>query len=146
MSGRIRSKSEAKRGGVPDSHKSAQKRVVNFIKQKIPGVIVYEDWPQKFDDAFITFHKLDRSRDFLGHEYDIMVQEIFTGYAKFVIEIGDVGDDSRHNPDHPNVLINDGINRNWIETRLPLCKYIKMNKDDTQYSDWIAEKLGIPNQ
>lgn len=109
----------------------------------MPDVIIFEDWPQKFDEAFIAFHKLDKSREFLGHEYDIMVQDMTTGYAKFVIEIGDIGDDSKHNPGHPTIMINDGINKSWIETRLPLCRYIKMNKNDCEYPSFIADKLGI---
>jgi hypothetical protein len=72
------------------------------------------------------------------HEFDVVVSKVI----RFV-EIGDVGDDSKHNPGHKSQLINDGVAKAHVEKYFPDAKYIKINKDDAHYGGWVIKKLGL---
>src|ERR1041385_3532048 len=127
--------SETRKKGVPPSHDRAEANVRAFLVKYLRDIAIERKWKQNFDDAFIQFHQLHKNKQktFFGHEYDLMVRDIVTGYPIFVIEIGDIGDDSKHNLGHEEQLINDGIAKNWIESRYPLTKFVRINKDETYY-------------
>ena len=101
-------------------------------------------WLQIFDEPFIQFHKLrkNKQKTFFGHEYDLIAYNP-GGYIEFVVELGDVGDDSKHNPGHKDQLINDGIAKDWVDTRLPLAKFVRINKDDSAHESYLREVFGI---
>lgn len=79
-----------------------------------------------------------RFPDGYEHEFDIVVTKI-----KYVVEIGDTGDDSKHNPGHKSQLINDGVAKAHVEDYIPGAKYVKINKDDSYYEDWVKKKVKL---
>lgn len=79
------------------------------------------------------------------HQFDIVVRKenaIGSTIIKF-IEIGDVGDDSKHQLPHKSQLINDGIAKAHVEQYYPDAKYMKLNKEDVFYRKWLFKELGL---
>jgi hypothetical protein len=111
------------RGGEPPSHVNSSKAVTDLINQH--------------KGFFASERRLILFPDGHTHEYDIIVYMILDdpegGQIErkvLFIEIGDIGDDSRHNPGHKEILINDGINKAHVEKYFPYARYLKINKDD----------------
>ncbi len=133
--------------GNPPSHDRAVDAVEDFIKThpKTKGLVSIErEWLQKFSTGFIKMHKMDKDkqRTFFGHSYDMVVKDLFLNRVLYVIEVGDVGDDTKHNAAHPSQLIEDGLAEAWIEfyyNHLP--KFVRINKDDCFYPDKLQEKI-----
>lgn len=146
----VKYRSETKRGGVPESHDMAACKIywaiINYFQDsKFQLLIQVDKWTENFDATFIKYHHLSNpkfsSRQFKGHEYDLIIR-IGNKITHF-IEIGDVGDDTRHNPGHKSQLINDGIAKSWVEYKYPHATYIKINKDDAEYSKFLVTRLKL---
>lgn len=110
--------------GEPVSHKDSANSVCNIVESD-PDYLSYQRKTIVFPDGY-------------RHEFDIVVSRI-----THFVEIGDVGDDSKHNPGHKSQLINDGVAKAHIEEYYPDSKYMKVNKDDAFYKDWVKDKLGL---
>lgn len=115
-------RSECKRGGEPQSHKDSADAVCDIVAEH-PQFVTVQRKTIIFPDGY-------------KHEFDVVVAEITN-----LVEIGDVGDDSKHNMGHKSQMINDGIAQAHVEEYLPHVKYVKINKDDAFYSSWVISKL-----
>jgi hypothetical protein len=117
-------RSETFRGGEPPSHIAAAAIVSRFVEE-YKQFIAKQRHVIEFPDGY-------------KHEYDIVV-----GKITHVIEIGDIGDDTKHQLPHKQQLINDGVAKSHIEDNLECVKYIKINKMDSFYKEWVKKKLGF---
>jgi hypothetical protein len=108
--------------GEPESHRDSANSVCNIVELD-PEFLSVQRKTIVFPDGY-------------RHEFDIVVSRI-----THFIEIGDVGDDSKHNPGHKSQLINDGVAQSHIEEYFPESKYVKINKDDAFYKEWVHSKL-----
>jgi len=115
-------RSETFKKGEPPSHKKSAQAVCNTVETDIAYLTVQR--------KTITFP------DGYRHEFDIVVSKI-----THFVEIGDVGDDSKHNPGHKSQLINDGVAKAHVEKYFPESRYVKINKDDAYYEQWVHSKL-----
>lgn len=108
--------------GEPQTHKDSANSVCKIIESDIETVS--------------TQRRVIEFPDGYRHEFDVVISRI-----THVIEVGDIGDDSKHNPGHKSQLINDGIAKAHIEKYMPNVKYVKINKDDCHYPFWVSSKL-----
>jgi len=115
-------RSETFKKGEPPSHKDSAQSVCDIVEEEL--------------EYLSTQRKTIVFPDGYKHEFDIVVSRI----TNFV-EIGDVGDDSKHNPGHKSQLINDGVAKAHVEEYFPEARYVKINKDDAFYKDWVHSKL-----
>jgi hypothetical protein len=132
---RTQRRSETFRKGEPTSHSEAVWEVCRFLEKH--GFGYYLEFKAKFDDSFVRLHKLK----YYSHSYDITVWNYTNETIKMFIEVGDIGDDSRHNPGHKQQLINDGIAESYADwLHIPL---VRLNKEDCYYEWWLELKLGL---
>jgi hypothetical protein len=134
-------RSECNRSGEPDSHKDAARNVAVYLENR---GFVCKPYTVLFSEKYRKIHKIS----YPGHTYDIGVfvkmDKPKNGLLiKGIIEIGDIGDDSKHNPGHKSQLINDGVAEKYARTVFPNIFFIRINKDDSWYPSWIQKKLGI---
>jgi hypothetical protein len=102
-------RSETFRKGSPDSHEDPVKFICNFIGRNMYQIFdqlveVHAPYKTYWQREFIRKEKWDK---WPGHHYDIGC--IAGKIPKLIIEVGDIGDDSKHNLGHKEQLINDGI-------------------------------------
>jgi|GEM_PF-6773793 len=125
-------RSETIRKGEPNSHKIPVKFICDFIGRNTYEIFdtlpeIHAPLKLRYTYKFISENK-GLELKYPGHSYDIgcTVHKI----PKLIIEIGDTGDDSKHNLGHKDQLINDGIAKKFIEEYYPACKFIRINKGD----------------
>src|ERR1041384_2088335 len=121
---RVQRRSETFRGGEPPSHVASANAIEDFMDENI-SYIVKQRRRVVFPDGY-------------SHELDIII-----GKITHFVELGDVGDDSKHQLPHKQQLINDGVAKSHIEDNLECVKYIKINKMDSFYKEWVKKKLGF---
>jgi hypothetical protein len=115
-------RSETFRKGEPDSHKDSAQSVCDIVEAD-PYYLSIQRKTIVFPDGY-------------KHEFDIVVNRI-----SHFVEIGDVGDDSKHQLPHKSQLINDGVAQAHVEEYFPESRYVKINKDDAFYKEWVHSKL-----
>ncbi len=136
---RSQRKSETVRKGSPYSHERAVHFVADFLGFNWDQIFVslpsiYAPFNYKFSDKFVQENKLD----YRIHSYDLGCT--IGKEPKLIVEIGSIGDDSKHNPSHKQQLINDGIAKKNIEENHPDCLFFRINKEDALLKDYL-EKL-----
>jgi hypothetical protein len=134
-------RSNTQRKGEPQSHKDSAQSVTDIIHET-DDFQVLQRHPVLFLDGY-------------GHEYDLLVfyvkklnpdddsDDSIQFYKALFVEIGDIGDDSRHNPGHKSQLINDGIAKAHVEKYYPKARYLKINKDDAFIKSEVLRLLRL---
>jgi hypothetical protein len=123
------SRSNLPRRGEPPSHMDSAQAVCNFVNE-IPGYTAKQRKEIKFPDGY-------------KHQFDIIVRNS-DGKITHFVEVGDVGDDSKHQLPHKDQLINDGVAKAHVEEYYPSTKYLKINKEDCFHKYWVLKKkLGL---
>lgn len=126
-------RSETRKAGEPLSHKNAVTFICDFIGRNMYQIFdqlvaVHAPLKLRFTPKFIADNK-GLEKKYPGHAYDIGCT--VNRLPVLVIEVGDIGDDTKHNLGHEDQLINDGIAKKFIEENYPDCKFIRINKDDS---------------
>jgi hypothetical protein len=134
-------RSNTQRKGEPQSHKDSAQSVTDIIHET-DDFQVLQRHPIIFLDGYI-------------HEFDLVVfyvkklkpdddsDDSLEFYKALFVEIGDIGDDSRHNPGHKSQLINDGIAKAHVEKYYPKARYLKINKDDAFIKSHVLKLLRL---
>ena len=122
-------RSQTKKKGEPPSHYRAVHFVADFLGRYWDRIFlslpaVYAPYNTVFTERYVTENKLQ----YRVHSYDLGCTIGSQPIA--IVEIGDIGDDSKHNPTHKQQLINDGIAKKYIEEYFPYCRFYRINKDD----------------
>ena len=135
-------RSETIRKGSPDSHEDPVKYICDFIGRNMYQIFdqlvevhapFKTTWPVKF---LIK----EKWKKYPGHDYDIGCT-VGRKTPVLIIEVGDVGDDSKHNLGHKEQLINDGIAKKYIEEYYPDCKFVRINKGDALIEHELKKRL-----
>lgn len=131
---KVKYQSEGLKKGEPKSHVAAVEHVTAFLRGRgwIVGPHVV-----KFSEEYKKLHKIK----YEGHTYDIGFFSKRRGWLviRGLIEIGGVGDDTKHSK--TNQKINDGVAEEYARTYYPDTLFVRLNKDDVFYNDWLEKKL-----
>ena len=127
-----RFRSETFRKGEPQSHIDSAQIVCNFIDELNPPYFTNQREDFEFPDGF-------------KHQFDIIVRKTNddnpeASVITHFVEIGDVGDDSKHQLPHKSQLINDGVAKSHVEIYYRSAKYLKINKGDSFYRMFVLRK------
>jgi hypothetical protein len=63
--------------------------------------------------------------------------------ARVIVEVGDKGDDSRHNKTRGPQAIKDSYIEGHCKDNYPEVQFRRINKDDTTFKDWSLKYLGL---
>jgi hypothetical protein len=132
-------RSKTFRKGSPESHEKAVHFVADFLNLNWDRIFlslpsIYAPFRLVFTEKFIQENKLQ----YRIHEYDLAAT--FPDRIPIaIVEIGAVGDDSKHNAAHKQQLINDGIAKKFIEEYYPYCKFYRLNKDDCMLEPFLRK-------
>jgi len=124
--------------GEPDTHKKAVHHIADFLGLNWDRIFlslpaVYAPYNVVFTNRYVEENKLQ----YRVHSYDLGCS---VGNAPImIVEVGDIGDDSKHNPSHKQQLINDGIAKKFIETYYPYCRFYRINKDDSMIDQHLRK-------
>ena len=115
--------------GEPDSHKKAVLFIADFLGKYWDRIFltlpaIHAPYHVKFTQEYIKDNKLQYDK----HDYDLAA--LLGSAPIMIVEVGDIGDDSKHNPHSKQQLINDGIAKKYIEEYYPYCRFYRINKDD----------------
>jgi hypothetical protein len=128
-------RSDTIRKGEPQSHKDSCNEVERYCKSK--GYQVCRDWAVPVKNEKDYYHEYDlavfRTEDFYKDDKEPVM----------IIEVGDIGDDSKHNPGHKQQVINDGIAQAFITRKYKKVQFFRLNKEDIFYESWLGVRLGI---
>lgn len=133
----VKYQSEGLKKGEPPSHIAAVEHVMSFLRGR--GWIV-QPHTVRFSEEYKKIHKIKYD----GHTYDI---GIFSKMRKpkngllirGLIEIGGVGDDTKHSKKQQK--INDGVAEEYAKIRYPNILFARLNKDDVFHNEWLEKKL-----
>ncbi len=133
-------RSETFRRGEPPSHEKAVAFVVDFTMENWKRIFLtrpsfYAPYNYMFSDKFVKENKLQ----YYIHEYDFGA--LVGDDPQLVVEIGAVGDDSRHQLPHKSQLINDGIAEKNIRENHPYSRFLRINKEDAMDRDHLEHLL-----
>src|SRR5580765_1724958 len=139
-------RSETFRRGSPDSHEDAVQFICDFIGRNMYDIFdhlvsVHAPLNLTFADKFRKENK-GLMKKYPAHSYDLGCMGYNKKYTPMlIVEVGDIGDDSKHNLGHKDQLINDGIAKKFIEEYYPDCKFIRINKDDAMIETELIKRL-----
>lgn len=133
----IQFQSEGIKKGEPRSHSSAVEHVAAFLRGR--GWIV-QPHTVRFSEEYKKEHKIKYD----GHTYDIgffskMRKPKGGLLIRGLIEIGGIGDDTKHSK--KSQKINDGVAEEYARTYYPNALFVRLNKDDVFYNDWLEKEL-----
>jgi hypothetical protein len=147
-------RSETFRKGEPDSHKDAVRNLAIYLQNH--GINCRKDYPLKkgkyyheYDLVGFVYNKevglIFNNSEFHDNEKLLKwsTKKVIDFMIDIVVEVGDIGDDSKHNPGHKSQLIKDGIAERHAEESFPESSFFRINKDDSWYPSWIQKKLGL---
>lgn len=145
---RVQRRSEAFRPGPPDDHEAAVKFVGAFLIYQWFRVFPdYETPPTIHAPLNVVFEEdwaIENKVPYRLHSYDVGARGEYAPIL--IVEIGDIGDNTKHNPGHPSQLINDGIAKRYVEERIPGCRFYRINKDDAMDEHHLAKILWVPGR
>jgi hypothetical protein len=132
-------RSKTFRKGEPPSHEKAVHFVADFLGKYWDRIFlslpaIYAPFNVVFTDMFVKENKLK----YHIHSYDLAAT-VGNRTPIAIVEIGDIGDDTKHNPTHKQQLINDGIAKKFIQQYYPYCKFYRLNKDDSMIESFLIE-------
>lgn len=131
-------RSETKRKGEPDSHHNAVVNIIWFLSSYWDKI--FKEYPRIDAPYHVVFPepwRHENNLDYAIHQYDIGV--LVGNKLLMIIEVGGVGDDSKHQLPHKKQLINDGIAKRYIEEFYPSCLFYRINKEDAMIEDHLFE-------
>src|SRR5215510_6200395 len=134
-------RSQTLRKGEPEDHQKAVKFVSDFLGRYWDKIFhslpsIYAPYGLSFPDRFVLANKLK----YFVHAYDIGCTLYgIRNNPIMIVEIGALGDNSKHNPAHKQQLINDGIAEKYIKENYPFCKFYRLNKDDSLIESFLVK-------
>jgi len=128
--------------GEPPSHQQSVAFVKNFccvwMDKIVPGadmmlIELHLPWRVVFPYDFRAKHKLKYNK----HDYDIGFSSRYNPIL--VIEIGAIGDDTRHSKIQQR--INDGVAFDYLDEYYPHCRKYRFHKYDAMDENWLKKEL-----
>lgn len=136
--------------GEPPSHAQACRFVGKHLRNVLKLEVSY-----KWDEYFSLQWCKDEMLEYNMHRYDVAgfgwmyhhELEPYLQHARLrvIVEVGDIGDDTRHNRSHMKVLINDGMNKKWINKKYGMgVAYYKIHKGDCSFPGHLRKTIVLP--
>ncbi len=143
---------DCNKGGEPESHMDAKSNVLTYLANR--GYLCRKEYPvlrpnyrHQYDlvafgpDPNKTIVEIFKTNDFYDNEKlaKMDIKKYLDTEVKIVVEIGNIGDDTKHNPGHKSQMINDGIAAANAQEIFPEAKFFRLNKDDCLHPKWLQE-------
>lgn len=143
-------RSETFRNGEPQSHIDSANAICRYARSM--KYDYRKDYPIKccayYHEYDIVLFKEKDLRMGFGYTNDYLTtkvtsKHILDGLITHVIEVGDIGDDSKHNPGHKEQLIADAVAKYFAQIHFPQAKFVRINKDDCFELIELKERIGL---
>jgi hypothetical protein len=132
---RVQRKSEGYRYGEPDDHELGVQAVAEYLTYKHYQV------KMPFNQHYSERFRKENIGCPEGWSYDLAAWEsghiVDEDQPDIVAEV----DGKKH--DKILHRIQDGIAKKWIEETHPKCKFVRVRKEDCEYSTWLHKRIGV---
>jgi hypothetical protein len=120
--------------GEPDDHLEAKEQVARYAVRR--GFYAVKEYPIEETN--------------FKHQYDVVIfpNKLYLGLpgpymALAVVEIGYLGDNSRHAKTHGPIAVRDSIVEGKAKEWFPYAKFTRINKGDCKYTWWLDKHLEL---